>query len=125
MITCYNCKFSNPRALKGNKTELSYLSSSFAWDIHAEKVYFCSFDCYLETCLENEYFPRGKMDEEETRDEAGFELYKESNKDSLASELLANPGVQDFLSRNNMTVAYKAAPKKMVVEEEMKSWADM
>lgn len=127
MITCYSCKFSNPHAFKGTKAELSYLSTSFSWDHDAEKVFFCSFNCYLEHCLENEFFPRSRKDEDgEPRDEVGFELYKETRKTPLALELLENSGVQDFIARNKLILPYKPAPKKMEsMEEEMKTWADM
>lgn len=124
MITCHTCKFSNPNAFKGSNAEKLYLSSSFAWDNDAEKVFFCTFDCYLECCLEREFF--GRHEEEEPRDEVGFELYKETRKTALASELLENSGVQDYIERNNLSLPYKAAPKKIEsMEEEMKTWADM
>jgi hypothetical protein len=104
---------------------MCYLSTSFSWDHDAQKVFFCSFDCYLEHCLESEFFPRQNDEDGEPRDEMGFELYKEQRKTPLALELLENSGVQNFIERNKIQVGYKAPPKKMKVEDEIKSWADM
>jgi len=124
MITCHTCNFSDPRAVRGSKSELQYLSVGYACDANSDKVFFCTFDCYLEKCLEREFFPKN-VDDEEPRDLAAFEDYKNEHRETLAQELLKNSGVQDFLERTSAKISYKLPPQEMEIEIEIESWADM
>lgn len=124
MITCYFCKFANPRAFVGSKSELSFLSASFP-SIDANKVFFCSFECYLQQHLENQFFRHIAKEEAEPEDLYAFEEYKESETEAMAARLLSNAGTQNFIKRTGAEVSYKSAPEKMDVEEEITDWADM
>lgn len=120
MITCHTCNFTNPSAFKGSKSELQYLRSTDTDG--AEKLFFCTFECYLEKCLENEFF-RNERDPEVPRDMVAFEDYKNEHRDEMAEQLLRNSGVRSFLERTKADITLP--PEEMDVEEEISTWADM
>ncbi len=128
MITCHGCKYTNPNAFAGSKSEDEFyrVFDCCVGSIEGKKFY-CDLSCWIEETIDSEFGERDTAEQV-----AEYELYFADRKVTLLNELLEMPGVQNFLKRNNMEDKY--CKKKissdipiqteMKIENEIKDWAD-
>lgn len=119
MITCSFCKFCDPHATPGFKTELRFISVIDATGLsdREHKRFLCGVECYVMDTLRRDY----SCDEEDF-DPVEFEEFKNKNERAVRNQILAFPAIQNFLERNGLP---KQLPEKEFdVQEEIKDWAD-
>lgn len=122
MITCAFCKFSDPHAFVGYKSELRFISTSDGTKEESVKRFLCSVECYVQETLQRSFYKNQDPDV----DVSEFQDYIEKNQESVRAEIMGFPSIKDFHTRNGLHFkdTVSSEPVQLNLDEEIKDWAD-